>query len=80
MTANEIAYWAGRSDDAAQTRVIEAQAAAEVFAARFCIAVQSQPGKIYTRPATRAEQYAAVHVATELAIIAEGGLRVLGRV
>jgi hypothetical protein len=80
MTGDEIIVCAGTLADPAIARVNAAMDQARWFAGQTCIAVEAKPGVFYTRTLSRAEQAAAITAACELAVIAEGGLRVLGRV
>jgi len=80
MTGDEIVVCAEAMDDGARARINASMDQARWFAGQTCIAVESRPGVFFTRTLSRAEQAAAITAACELAVIAEGGLRVLGRV
>lgn len=79
MTDADLDRWFGAADDDACTRVMTARDAALVYWYRAECLARVQRGPSLLRDHTRAEIDAAERVAAELAIIAEGGLRLLGR-
>lgn len=80
MTGGEIVTCAEAMDDAARARINAAMDQARWFASQTCIPFEMRPGMIAIRTLTRAEAAAAVTAACELAVIADGGLKTLGRV
>jgi hypothetical protein len=80
MTSDEIVTCAAAMDEAARARVNAAMIQARATCEAITVVECPRPGMMHVRPLTMREKAAASTAACELAIIAEGGLRVLGRV